>query len=144
RGLRTLASTTALADPSGHGRDVYLPFVLHLHLRAFARRYESMSASVWTACEDILPTCIEQVREAENFADRPPPPSTSALVLWRALCLAEFADVSRRDVDSELADAIVHQAIARRGEGGSLHPQSPEESLDAWTYRELCGLHALA
>ncbi len=145
RGLRALAAGgTMLADASGHRRDVYHPFVLHLHLRAFARRYESMSAGAWTACEDALPASVEPVRSVENFADRPPPPSQAALALWQALCLAEFAHVAQRDVDAEVADGIVHQVVSQPGPGGSLHRPSPEASPDAWTYAELCGLHALA
>jgi hypothetical protein len=146
-GLHALASCPRppmLADPSGHRRDVYFPFVLHLHLRAFALRYESMPTGVWTACEDVLPAAVDPVREAEDYADRPPPPERAALTLWQALCLAEFADVTRRDVDVEVADAVAHQIAARPGADGTFHPRSPDQSLDAWTYRELCGMHALA
>lgn len=142
--VATGAATPMLADSAGDRRDVYFPFVLHLHLRAFARRYEMLATADWMACEDNLPGCVTGVREAENHADRPVPPQATARVLWQALCLAEYADVSKRDVDMELADAVVHQAVSRPGEHGCLHPASPDESPDAWTYRELTGLHALA
>ncbi len=49
-----------------------------------------------------------------------------------------------RDVDAELVDAVVHTLVHNPGLELSLHPRTTEESLDAWTYRELSGLHALA
>lgn len=151
-GLRALAAMAAgpdrdaprLADGSGQAREVYFPLVLHLHLRAFAKRYESLPQRVWMACEDVLPAAIEGVRSVENHTDQPASPTATALVLWQGLCLAGFAEVTRRDVDMEVADAVVHQALAQPGAGGSLHARSADEALDAWTYRELCGMHALA
>ena len=49
-----------------------------------------------------------------------------------------------RDVDSEWLDAVISGAIRQPGPDGSLHERSERESLESWTYRELCGLHALA
>ena len=56
----------------------------------------------------------------------------------------EQAKLLSRDIDAEWVDAVVHRIVERPGEGGSLHPRGGDDSLDAWTYRELCGLHALA
>src|SRR5690606_7345308 len=70
--------------------------------------------------------------------------ASTDLVLWQLLCVADQAALLSRDIDFEWIDAAVYQAIGTPGPDGSLHPRSDEESLDAWTYRELCGVHALA
>lgn len=136
-----------LRDPVGHGRDVYHPLVLHLHLAAFARLYETLPVSLWSVCEDALGDACLGARAVEAFADVPPPAERTAMVLWQALCLLEQAQLASRDVEIELVESVVHQIIARPGPGGALHERAAggarEESLDAWTYRELAGLHAL-
>lgn len=133
-----------LRDQAGHTRDVYYPFVAHLHLAAFRKRYESLPVSVWGACEDAVLPIVEPLRLAENFTSTPPPAALSALVLWCSLCLFEEADVLSRDVDAEFVDSVVHSVIRRPGTDGALAPQGADESPDAWTYHELVGLHALA
>lgn len=133
-----------LADPAGHVCEVYHPLALHLHLAAFARRFESMPPHTWAACEDALPEATIPVRDVENYADVPPPSDQTAVVLWQALCLIEQAILAGRDVDLELADSILHQVVSQPSQGGSLHWREEPESLDGWTFRELCGLHALA
>jgi hypothetical protein len=135
-----------LSDPLGHARDLYHPLVLHLHLAAFSKLYESLPVGLWSACEELVPRACEGVRAVEAWANRAPPPEKTALVLWESLCLHDQADLAKRDADAELVDTIVHAITARPGPGGSLHPrdEGPQgESLDAWTYRELTGLHAL-
>ncbi|MCC7408832.1 MAG: hypothetical protein IT442_12220 [Phycisphaeraceae bacterium] len=57
--------------------------------------------------------------------------------LWSAMVALE-AQQSVEDAQS-LIDAILDQP----GEDGALHAMSVDDSLDAWTYRELTGLHAL-
>lgn len=151
-GMRTLAMIGRAAkdvwpmvpDQQGHRRPVYHTLVLHLHLAAFTRRYEALSPGVWSACEDALPDATLPVRAVEQYAAAAPPPEVTDLVLWQSLCLLEQAIASGRDVDVEVVDGVVHGIVSRPGPGGSLHPRDGEESLDAWTYRELCGLHALA
>lgn len=140
-----------LADGAGHRRDSYWALVLHLHLAAFGRRYESLPGALWGVCEDTLPMAVGPVRWIEDYATVAPEPEKTAMVLWSALCLFEQATVAGRDADVELVDAVVHQVTVRDGPDGSLHPKSTvmdrqgeQGSLDAWTYRELCGLHALA
>lgn len=134
-----------LGDSYGHRRDVYQLFVLHLHLAAFLKRYESMPSNVWSACEASLDAAVEPARQIERYADAPPPADQVAPVLWKALCLFETAKLQSRDADIEWADGVVHQVAERPGKDGSLHPlDEAEESFDLWTYRELTGLHALA
>ena len=139
-----------LVDTAGHGRDVYWPFVLHLHLAAFIRRYESLPSDLWGVCEEAVPVAVGPARWIEAYTSEPPPPESTAVVLWSALCLCEQAVIASRDVDVEWVESVVHHMVERPGTGGALHQRheatSSEQSrsLDAWTYRELCGLHALA
>ena len=145
--LVTGGSLLALRGPHGETRDVYHPLVLHLNLRAFLKHYETLPVSAWSACESTLDDAVAPMRGIEQFAGEDAPADATALVLWRALCVLDQALLTKRDVDVELVDAVVHRLLARPGHGGSLHPfdDGPDgESLDAWTYRELVGVHALA
>lgn len=134
----------ALHDAAGHSRDVYYPLAAHLLLAAFRRCYESLPGEAWGVCEQCMPALVEPLRLVEQWADTPPPPDRVALALWCALGLAEHGQLAARDVDVELADAVVHQVIGPADLGSPLHPRREGESLDAWTWRELTGLHALA
>jgi hypothetical protein len=148
-GFKALASPAALsddapvADLAGHRRSVYHLLLLHLHLAAFGRRYEQLRPGQWSICEAALPQAVEPARRCQLYLDRPPPPSQVHLVLWQALCLAEQARLSGRDVDQEVADSVVHHIIAVAVPDGALHARDESESLDAWTFHELAGLHAL-
>lgn len=144
--LSTLGGNDApmLADSYGHRRDVYHLLVLHLHLVAFAKHFESMSVSQWSACENALPAATQSARHIEVFASQPPDAEHVSATLWRALCLFETASLQSRDTDIEWVDAVVHQIVENPGKDGSLHPIEADESFDLWTYRELSGLHALA
>ncbi len=141
-----------LTDTAGHSRDVYWLLVLHLHLAGFARHYESLSAGQWSACEQALSQAIEPARWIEAYAGVAPTGDRVAVVLWSALCVLEYALLAGRDVNVELVDTVVHHAIQPTAKDASspLHPMQGQAqgegspSLDAWTYRELCGLHALA
>jgi len=62
-----------LADTGGERRDVYHPLVLHLHLQAFSRQYESLPVSAWSACEDAVPEAVAPTREVEGWTETPPP-----------------------------------------------------------------------
>lgn len=137
----------SLRDSAGHAREVYHPLVLHLHLAAFLKHYEALPSPLWGACEEALPAAVEPARVVEDFADKAPPedePELTPLMLWNALCLLEAGHLASRDVDVEVADSAVHAIVSRPGPEGSLHPRREQDSLDAWTYRELTGLHALA
>ena len=138
------AGVPVLHDLQEHAREFYFPLVLHLHLAAFSKLYETLSVHLWSICEELMQQAAP--RQIEAWASRPPPAIDTAFVLWQSLCLLDQADLAKRDADAELVDAVVHAIIEQPGPGGSLHPRdegSAGESLDAWTYRELAGLHAL-
>lgn len=151
RGFAYLAARTRggqdapmLADSFGHKREVYDLLVLHLHLAAFLRRYETMPVEVWSVCEDALAAAVAPARRVEVYATEAPDADHVTPVLWKVLCLFEAAQLASRDADIEWADGVVHHIVNRPGQGSSLHPQEPGESIELWTYRELSGLHALA
>ncbi len=146
-GFRALArSGGRVADEGGAVRPVYYPLAVHLNLAAFAQRYESMSVQHWGVCEELIPRLIAPLRRSEEFSDAQAvaPPELTDLALWDALCILEQSRLLARDVDAEWIDALVQAVANRPGPGGSLHPMNERESLDAWTYRELCALHAMA
>lgn len=153
-GFRTLAgigrsaATTGLMPmmrtAMGDRRPIYHPLVLHLHLAAFEKAYEEMPAGLWSACEDAIPDAIAPSRSIETWADTPPPHDQVDQVLWHSLCVLEQASLLSRDVDVELVESVVHAALSQPGPAGALHPYESDDSPDAWTYRELTGLHALA
>ena len=58
------------------------------------------------------------------------------LALWWALCDYESG---LKNAAREAADAVT----GNPGEDGALHPRGLDDQLDAWTWRELSGLHAL-
>ncbi len=137
------SAVTVLCDEAHHTRDVYYPFALHLCLAAFHRRYESLPPKLWSACEQSLLEAVAPLRTVEGCAGKPPPANLTHLMLWHALCLAEQAKLLQRDIDLETVDAAVHTMIAGNS-AGPLHAQESDDSPDAWTWRELTGLHALA
>lgn len=144
RDVADQAAPLMFADGAGHRRDVYHPLVLHLHMAAFAKHYETLPVSSWSACEDALPEAVAPARAIEAWAVTSPPPAAVSLVLWHALCLYDQANLTQRDIDMELVDAVVHHALAESPKGGPLCAADHNQSPDAWTYRELTGLHALS
>ena len=132
-----------LADSLGHLRDEYHAFAVHLCLGAFSRRYESLPPDAWSACEQAVLDAVAPLRLIE-FIQGDTPPAMVPLVLWSALGLMQAARLLSRDVDLDLADAVVAQVLDRPGDNGALHPSGEHDSLDTWTWRELVGLHALA
>lgn len=138
-----------LTDPSGHGRSVYWLLAVHLCVTAFGRCYEKLSPGLWGACEEGLQEAVAPARWVEQYTSEPPPADRTAEALWSALCLLGQAGLASRDADIEWVEAVVHSVVKRPGPDGSLHPRidaagGGEVALDTWTYRELCGLHALA
>ena len=142
--MQWLASHDTMADPAGHVRDIYHPFAMHLCLAAFHRRYESISPSRWSQCEQAISEMMIHLRWIEQFADAVPELADVPVVLWSALAMAEQATLMSRDIDLEMTDSAVAAIVATPGRDGSLHEMVSDDSLDTWTYRELVGLHALA
>jgi hypothetical protein len=137
-----------LADGAGHRRPIYYPLVLHLYLAAYRRRFEGLSAEQRRACDAAIAQAAAPARVIENYAGEAVLPGAGAeetpLALWWSLCILDQARALALDDDVALVDRVVGVIVRRRGRRGALHPMIDGESLDAWTYRELCALHALA
>jgi hypothetical protein len=142
--LRRGQVVPALSDGRGHHREVYYPLAAHLLLRAYRNCYESLPVDAWGVCEELVPSVAGPLRLVEQWADTPPPSERVSTALWCALGLYDEGYLAARDADVELADAAAHQVVGPADLDAPLHPRQAEESLDAWTWRELTGLHALA
>jgi len=157
---KTLPTFLKNVGENESGHPLYLPLVVHLHLAAFAKLYEKMPMSLWSRCEDSLVEVMELVRPAEQYIGTSPATDAGsmAVMLWQALCLLEYAQLSLRDVDVELVDSMVHKLITTGGTG-PLQPQTvapegdnaPAEAHNEaeganvdWILDAPAGLHALA
>jgi hypothetical protein len=151
-------------ESSGHGgklggHPLYLPLVVHLHLAAFTKLYEQMPMSFWSRCEDSLVELADLIRPADRYTKAQSQPGGSnsditdasdmPVVIWQALCLLEYAQLSLRDVDVELVDSVVHKLVTVGGTGpfqpllqGQLAGNTADQA--AWRLGEQAGLHALA
>jgi len=133
------------ADAQGHVRPVYDLLCLHLHLTALAYQRDKLQEA---ECEDgcrryaDMMRPIQLLRQKEDGGEALPG-QTVATRLWRALCELEWA-LLRGEV-FEGAQALTQVQIIQDtpAQNGALHAQSPDDTPDAWTYRELTGLHAL-
>lgn len=123
-----------LTDPAGHRRPIYLPLATHLFLSAWLAHMKDP----WPTAGDDLASPMLQAMEAPMDD-----PTKIDLHLWQSLCVMQLAMLRRDEGLKHDVIRRVDQLIAQPGPAGSLHRQDPEESLDAWTYRELVGLHAL-
>lgn len=143
-GLDGATGDPVLRDPAGHSRKIYYPLIVHLHLAAALERQDSLAPERLAACRAAAPEATAPARRLHAYAQAPAPVPLTALTLWQALCLLDAAALLRDESPLGAIDAAVDHLVARPGPEGSLHPRDAEESLDAWTYRELSGLHALA
>ncbi len=141
-GPPTTHAVVMFRDALSHRRDIYHPLVVHLHLAAL-HGATSMAATMRSAAIDLASRTIDSMPQVRLHMHKPAPPAITALLLWQALCLDEVAMLTGDSAGRNAVVEVVEPILADPGEGGSLHPQDPDESLDAWTYRELCGLHAL-
>jgi hypothetical protein len=130
--LEELTRNTArtLADSAGHRRPIYFLLALHLTLRAFKAKNQPLPGEAQKLVADLT--------VSQQGADDP-----VDLKLWRLLCLADAVAIGASTTQSSEIVSQTLQAITPPGRYGSLHYHDPDESLDAWTYRELIGLHAL-
>lgn len=132
-----LARGESLADPMGHSRPIYLLLAIHLQTQAASR----------TDSPGPMPlTMLNHLRQrtslvCDALAIRP----TIDLWLWQILCWHELleltADSSKASDQARLAEAL---SWWLERHDGALHEPDIEQSLDFWTYREFCGMHALA
>lgn len=123
-----------LTDPAGHRRPIYLPLATHLFLSA----WRSHMKDPWPTVGDELASPMLLAMEAPMDD-----PARIDLHLWQALCVMQLGMLRCDEGMKQDVIRRVDQLIAQPGPDGALHRQDPDESLDAWTYRELVGLHAL-
>ena len=131
-------------DTFGFSRPAYYPLILHLYLAATGEEGDRDVLGV------IGRSLHAGIRGWENRLRGEHLP----LTLWWALCLDECARLLGESDGTDVARRIADTAAAREGDGGAnaaddegkaLHPREElSEPLDAWTFRELVGLHALA
>jgi hypothetical protein len=134
-----LAQATALTDGAGQSRDVYFPLAMHLHLLAL-ENCETMPqphhASTVASAQKVWAWLTASASEVQSG------PQDAAMALWRSLCQYDAAPFCSDSLVTALP-AAVDVVLRAPGPGGSLHPMAADQSLDAWTYQELTGLHAL-
>ncbi len=116
-----------LVDTFGFSRPVYYPLLVHLQLL--------------TAADKAVPQALRAAaaRDVPTLAAQDP-----SMRLWWAVCLYEAATALADDSLRQTATALAEPIAANPGAEGALHPREGlDDLLDAWTFRELAGLHAL-
>lgn len=114
------------ADTFGFSRPAYYPLLVHLHLAA-------------------LPEAGDLAEQVAAQADGVAGVPDASLRLWWALCLDEAGEQLQQDAIRRHAAGVVAAVADAPGDAGSLHRREGlDDLLDAWTFRELVGLHALA
>ena len=125
--------------PTGQSRRTYHPLAVHLCLRAFAMSRASLAEADRAACEAGLRDAVARYEVSETAGD------DVAVTLWQTLCVVEAGRLGLAEAGQAEAAVARADALLRANEAdGSLHAQSVDDQLDAWTYRELAGLHAAA
>jgi hypothetical protein len=125
-------------------RPLYPLLAMHVHLAAFAKRYLVIPDSIWETAAADFETLAKPLRAIEQYKDTAPDYLKTELVLWQAWNLLSIGSLRHADDDIELARSVIDTIVAREVPEQSLTVQDIEDTLDAWTYRELIGLHALA
>ncbi len=126
-------------DEQGHSRPAYRPLLLHLGLRVLLHR--DMNILPHAQRDAIITTLHHQPANPVATGND----TTPDLQLWSALLQWEQAALLHDDQQHATeAQTWVDSVLSNPGDAGSLHPMSADESLDAWTFRELIGLHALS
>ena len=122
-----------LADGVGHRRGVYGPLCLHLLLSAVA---QAGGGGEVRREVQVLAGCLSQAGEVGGAVG-------VDVALWHAVARLECAMLLDAPDAGAAALQAIGAAVSVSGRGGALHPQSPDDTPDAWVYRELTGLHAL-
>jgi len=125
--------------PNRERRPVYLPWAMGLVFRAarvagLGRDEHEPLARLGEALHRRL--ADQATADYESL-------EASGATLCEALALAEAATWTGEAAWLELVQWRVHTVLSRSGENGELQPIAEGESLDAWTYRELVGMHTL-
>lgn len=122
--------------PTGQSRRTYHPLAVHLCLRAFAMGRASLAEAERDACEARLRDAVARYELGETADD------DVAVTLWQTLCVVEAGRLGLAQERAVAAMALADTLLLANEAGGSLHVQSIDDQLDAWTYRELAALHA--
>jgi hypothetical protein len=158
------AEAIMLRDELGHRRALYFPLSLRLHLSVVTRLQERASASASDStsatADDALAESIASLRcdmidashavslDWDDLSGSAERGHDVATLLWHALTRSQamrwFGDDVVVEDELRKIDSAVDRIIATAGPDGSLHEQGVEDTIDAWTFRELSGLHALA
>jgi len=136
---QTPGEMPAFTDGYGHSRPAYFPLVLRLHQGA-ANRLDPGNEPA-AACRSLLDRAAEPIEALELPTLRRCEPQEAALVLAQAACLVEGRRLRGEPIDDLPIVSWVCEEL--RGRDGALHALGRDDLLDAWTYRELMGLHAL-
>lgn len=130
-----------LTDPAGHRRPIYLPLAFHLLLCAWQRHVQEplpAGAREVANCMKARLTQCDEAKDDVGIAE-----AGIDLQLWECLCLYQLSMMTADEPLWKKVVAQVRGLLEKPGEYGALHVHDPADSLDAWTYRELVGLHAL-
>ncbi|MFW5681369.1 MAG: hypothetical protein ACOC1G_00035 [Phycisphaeraceae bacterium] len=116
------ADAPRFTDGIGHSREVYHHLCLRLArcaVRSEEERDAFTRAQAWPATR-----CDHDTNDV-------------SVALWRLVG-------ARGSIDDDALIERVDAWLDKKRDGGSLQPQTPEDSPDHWTFRELAGLHAVA
>lgn len=151
--IGTAAEPTAVptgpqfVDGAGHRREVYGPLVAHLFLNAWVLSGRDAAPSdqgLPMAIDDMVrPRAADGRIDADTDWDEPASASRVAGALWRSVVTLEGALLHNAADDGLAALGVIRRIADAPGPGGALHAQAPDDTPDAWVYRELTGLHAL-
>lgn len=132
------AEPPRLATLTGQSRPVYFPLAVHLFLRAV----EVIGSQLTPADRDAAQQAARGLGRAMVAAlESPQDPQQLALTLWQALVATEAAVLAGDSTPGAALAAV--ERIVQASSTGPLHTMDPDDLLDAWTYHELAGLHAL-
>ena len=122
-------------DAYGFTRPVYHPLIVTLALAAARRLAEAHPAHA-IASEALS----DAARGVTDAVPRPGAGEGFALAIWQRVVATRAAALP-----DEAADATSHHTTidAHRAGEGCLKKQAIDETIDAWTYRELVGIHGL-
>lgn len=136
-----------LTDGQGHTRPVYYLFCVHLMLSAIAAQKQAVVERVGADWADRLVAFMRPIQSMRVADDKIEDDGLASAqvneLLWRGLCELEWSLLIDCESGGMIAIHLIERVQNLTGPGGALHVQTPDDTPDAWVYRELTGLHAL-